>query len=157
MSIVGAIYPEAIPKESATERMLMRSCQAPKIWRDGLIEMGSALPGAEQANLKDFIVLFDGSLYNQGELTTRLKAANDLSIEALIGSLYAIYQEECFSFLNGNFALAIYDKKQKELLLARDRLGEKGLFWFMKKRPVYFCNFPKDPASLPPNLAHPRS
>lgn len=148
MTIAGAIHQADIPEEPVARRMLARSPYFPhSIWREGPIELGAALPNQNPALLaqtQKWIVLFDGCLYNTDEIRQEVKRHTplppDASTEELISSLYAIHKENALSFLNGNFALAIYDTHEKELLLARDRLGEKGLFWSYKDNLFLFAN-----------------
>ncbi len=148
MTIAGAIHSADIPEEPVTRRMLARSPYFPhSIWREGPIELGAALPHQNPALLsktQKWIVLFDGCLYNTQEIRREIQRQAPLSPEAsteeLIAALYAIHKENALSFLNGNFALALYDTDEKELLLARDRLGEKGLFWSFKDNLFLFAN-----------------
>ena len=52
---------------------------------------------------------------------------------------YARRGTECLTFLNGMFAFAIWDAKQKQLVAARDRFGEKPFYHFRRPRPIPFC------------------
>jgi asparagine synthase (glutamine-hydrolysing) len=78
-------------------------------------------------------IAFNGEIYNFEDLRKELAAQGSLfrshsDTEVLLAS-YARWGTECLSHLNGMFALALYDKEQQILLLARDRAGEKPLFY----------------------------
>src|SRR3989338_3764370 len=64
-------------------------------------------------------IVFNGEIYN---------FKNDTDTEVII-YLYEEFGESCFERLNGMFAIGLYDFKQKKLILARDRMGEKPLYW----------------------------
>lgn len=78
-------------------------------------------------------MVFNGEIYNYRELRRRLEGSNhrfatESDSETII-HLYEDLGEDCFAHLNGMFAVAIWDRPRKRLVLARDRLGKKPLFY----------------------------
>jgi len=78
-------------------------------------------------------VVFNGEIYNFKKLRERLvqsghKFKSGTDTEAII-HLYEDVGEDCFKELEGMFAIGLYDFKQKKLILARDRMGKKPLYW----------------------------
>src|SRR3954466_9519129 len=78
-------------------------------------------------------LVFNGEIYNYPELRRRLEAdgtrfATTCDTEVIL-HLYARHGEACVDHLNGMFAFALWDPREERLLLARDRLGEKPLYW----------------------------
>ena len=78
-------------------------------------------------------VVFNGEIFNYIELRHRLsklghrfKTQGDTEV---IVHLYEEYGPKCLEHLNGQFAIAIWDEKNEELFLARDRLGIRPLFY----------------------------
>src|SRR5207302_3023411 len=53
-------------------------------------------------------------------------------------NLYDEYGEDCFRRLRGMFAIAIWDSRERKLLLARDRVGKKPLFYAADSKRVLF-------------------
>lgn len=79
------------------------------------------------------IVIFNGEIYNFQELQKQLqkKGARFFSqsdTEVILWS-YLFWPNDFLKHLNGMFALAIYEQKTGKLILARDRFGEKPLFY----------------------------
>lgn len=77
------------------------------------------------------VVVFNGEIYNFKELKGALVEYNFKSnsdTEAII-YLYKKFGEKCFEKMNGMFAIAIYDYTKNKLILARDRMGKKPLYW----------------------------
>ena len=79
-------------------------------------------------------VVFNGEIYNFGELHDQLvkkghvfKTRSDTEV---IVHLYEEEGEKCFEKLRGMFAIAIWDARTRKLILARDRVGKKPLFYF---------------------------
>ena len=83
-------------------------------------------------------VTFNGEIYNHNEIRARLESRGHVfktkcDTEAIV-HLYEEVGNECVNALEGMFALAIYDTTRKKLLIARDRLGQKPLVFFYRKK-----------------------
>ena len=90
------------------------------------------------------IVVFNGEIYNYKELTKELKekghAFKSHSDTETIVHLYEDLGDRCVNSLDGMFAFALWDKKRTRLLLARDRMGIKPLFYALKEGNFYFAS-----------------
>ena len=93
---------------------------------------GGAQPMIKSRDGAEYIIVFNGEIYNTGELTLRLKSLGykfettcDTEVILL---LYMQYGTRCVDYLNGIFAFAIWDGGNNTLMLARDRAGVKPLF-----------------------------
>jgi asparagine synthase (glutamine-hydrolysing) len=79
-------------------------------------------------------VLLNGEIYNWRELRVELVAQGhrfrSMSDSEVVAHGYEEWGETLFTRVRGMFALAIWDQAHERLLLARDRLGEKPLFYF---------------------------
>ena len=109
-------------------------------------------------------VVFNGEIYNFKELREGLKGRGHqfrtCSDTEVIVHAYEEYQEDCFRFFNGMFAIGIWDEKRNRLVLARDRLGKKPLYYSLidetflfaseLKAMMFYPGFPRkvDPVSM---------
>lgn len=79
-------------------------------------------------------LVFNGEIYNYLELKTELEQKGYVfrtrSDTEVLLTLYLHYGLEAFSKVNGMFACAFWDHHNHQLVLARDRLGEKPLFYY---------------------------
>ena len=78
-------------------------------------------------------ISFNGEIYNHADYHARLEAAGHRfktrSDTEIILHLYEEHGDACINFLNGMFAFAIWDAPRRRLLLARDRMGIKPLYY----------------------------
>src|SRR5262249_22248564 len=89
-------------------------------------------------------VLLNGEIYNYGELRAELitkghRFATQSDTEAIV-HLYEEYGTGCFSHLRGMFSIALWDSRQRRLILARDRVGKKPLFYTANGRRIAFSS-----------------
>ncbi len=78
-------------------------------------------------------IVFNGEIYNYRDLRRRLEGSghkfqSDSDTETIV-HLYEDLGTECFAHLNGMFSLAIWDRTKRQVVLARDRLGKKPLYY----------------------------
>ena len=83
----------------------------------------------------ELTLVFNGEIYNfeivKKELINKFNCSfKTLSDTEVIIKSYKYWKEECFEKFDGMFSIAIWDHKNKELILARDRFGEKPLFYY---------------------------
>ena len=90
-------------------------------------------------------VVFNGEIYNYVELRDDLlkKGHQFLTHHSDTEVIVHLYEEDGLDFvhrLNGMFAIAIWDKKDKKLVLVRDRMGVKPLFYTAKNGVIIFAS-----------------
>jgi asparagine synthase (glutamine-hydrolysing) len=100
------------------------------------------------------VVVFNGEIYNYADLTGDLIAkghrfATRSDTETIVHA-YEEYGEQCMRDFRGMFAFAIWDRRRRRLLLVRDRLGIKPVYYYAGKD---FFIFASEIKSL---LQHPR-
>lgn len=89
-------------------------------------------------------VVHNGEIYNYKELSSELTSLGHefytLSDTEVIVHAYEEYGEGCLQRLRGMFAFALWDKKKKRLLAARDRLGMKPLLYTLADGKLLFAS-----------------
>ena len=105
---------------------------------------GGKQPMLEKYSYGDFVICYNGQIYNTEELRKILKE-NGFSFkgysdtEVLLKS-YIYYGNEVVKHLNGIFAFVIWNSKKQELYLARDHFGIKPLFYTIKNDTLIFAS-----------------
>ncbi len=93
---------------------------------------------------KSVWVVFNGEIFNYIELRKNLERLGHhfytRSDTEVLVHLYEEYGEEFVHHLNGQFAIALWDTKQKKLLLIRDRVGILPLFFCRHQKYLYFSS-----------------
>ena len=87
-------------------------------------------------------IVFNGEIYNFNELRRELEQkghefSTNSDTEAIVHA-YEEYGDDCVHHLNGMFSFAIWDGRTRKLLLARDRLGIKPLYYYQNARAFVF-------------------
>ncbi len=91
-----------------------------------------------------YTIVFNGEFYNFRQEKKKLQEKgyhffSDSDTEVLV-ILYAEYGKDCLKYVNGCFALAIYDKEQNSLFIARDRMGIKPLYYYQDHDKLVFAS-----------------
>ncbi len=131
-----------------------RGPDADGVWADGPAALGhrrlsiiDLSPEAHQPLLNEdgsIAIVVNGEIYNFAELREGLVAKGHTfrskSDSEVIVHLYEEHGPACVEKLQGMFAFALYDSRQKRLLLARDRAGKKPLFYRLTKHGLAFAS-----------------
>ncbi len=87
-------------------------------------------------------IAFNGEIYNFQELNKQyLSSGHSFRTRSDTETIVHLYEElgeDCFSKLRGMFAIALWDGRRRKLLLARDRLGKKPLYYSWDGRRILF-------------------
>ncbi len=98
-------------------------------------------------------VVFNGEIYNYPALRRRLEGAGHRFRTQGDGeTIVHLYEDEgvnCFSHLNGMFAIAIWDSAKRQLILGRDRLGQKPLVYCHQDHRLLFASELKSLLQVP--------
>ncbi|HEX4957015.1 MAG TPA: asparagine synthase (glutamine-hydrolyzing) [Lacibacter sp.] len=89
-------------------------------------------------------IVFNGEIYNFMELRRTLEhygfQFTTQSDTEVILKAYAHWGVEAFEYFNGMFALALWDEKKQQLILARDHAGIKPLYYYLEEGCLYFAS-----------------
>ncbi len=91
----------------------------------------------------DVTLVFNGEIYNFREIRRRLEHRHTFKTHSDGEVIVHLYEEQGPDFvseLNGMFALALWDDRRKQLVLARDRAGEKPLFYWLRDSTLVFAS-----------------
>ncbi|MGH7921983.1 MAG: asparagine synthase (glutamine-hydrolyzing) [Candidatus Dormibacteraceae bacterium] len=140
----GAAMPGSEVLEAMTATMACRGPDAAGTWMSAWAGIGhrrlaviDVAGGAQPMRIRrgdaDVVLTFSGEIYNFRELRQELEGHGHnfdtrSDTEVLLHS-YLQWGADCVRRLNGMFAFAIWDEGRRTLLLARDRLGVKPLFY----------------------------
>ncbi len=121
--------------------------------RLSILDLSNAAAQPMRSVSGNAVVTFNGEIYNFQELREELKFrgrkfASTGDTEVLLQA-YEEYGEDFLQKLRGMFALAIYDKKKRTVLLARDRVGKKPLKYFHAGNTFAFASELKALRTLP--------
>jgi len=100
--------------------------------RLSILDLSDAGTQPMWSNDKRYAIVFNGEIYNYLELKRELEGGYAFKTKTdteVIIVAYSRWGEKCLERFNGMFAFAIWDAKERSLFIARDRLGEKPLYY----------------------------
>ena len=141
---------------SMCERMKHRGPDSEGLWLENQVALGMRrlsiidLHTGEQpvySEDKSIVVVMNGELYNFREVRADLeKRGHKFETQTdteILPHLYEEYGDAMLEHINGMFAFALWDKNKKKLLIARDRFGEKPLYYGVFDNQLIFASEPK--------------
>ncbi|MDB5274326.1 MAG: asnB [Chitinophagaceae bacterium] len=109
--------------------------------RLSILDLSSSANQPFYSRCKNFVIVFNGEVYNYQELATKYKLQlSTTSDTEVIVELFALLGKECVHEFNGMFSFAIYDINKEEIFLCRDRLGVKPLFVYQSGKEILFAS-----------------
>ena len=138
------------------EQMKHRGPDSEGLWLDDSVALGMRrlsiidLHTGEQpvySEDKSIVVVMNGELYNfrevRAELEKRGHAFETQTDTEILPHLYEEYGEAMLEHINGMFAFALWDTRKEKLIIARDRFGEKPLYYGIFDNKLIFASEPK--------------
>ncbi len=134
--------------EKMNERIYHRGPDASGVWASGdrrvvlghrrlsIIDLSAGGGQPMESHNNRYVIAYNGEIYNypvirdkliQEKKVTAFRGTSDT--EVLLEAVSAYGLEETLKMSKGMFAIALYDKKEQMLFLARDRVGEKPLYY----------------------------
>ena len=112
--------------------------------RLSILDVSSAGHQPFLSNDGRYVMTYNGEIYNYKEFYPELKS-NGFDIETtsdteVLMKLFELHGLKMLHRLNGMFAFAIWDKLEKKLLVARDRMGVKPLYYSFYNETFYFAS-----------------
>lgn len=111
--------------------------------RLSIIDLSPEANQPMEDNTRNLVIIFNGEIYNYKELKEDLKDHYEFKTQSdteVILAGYSMWGKEVVKKLNGIFVFAIWDKKTKELFIARDHMGVKPLYYYWNKEKFIFAS-----------------
>ena len=134
--------------ERMNEKMYHRGPDASGIWvsddrtivlghrRLSIVDLTPSGAQPMESHNNRYVMAYNGEVYNHRVIRDKLISENKVTAfrgtsdtEILLEAFSAYGAEETLNMIKGMFAIAVYDQKERALLLARDRVGEKPLYY----------------------------
>lgn len=149
--ILGSI--PSLPREKFQKGLNAIAHRGPNgegYWSDNIVQLGhrrlSILDLSEAGNqpmeFEDFLIIFNGEIFNFLEIRTELKNygyvfKTESDTEVLLRA-YDKWGIDGFNKFNGMWAFALYNKKDRSVILSRDRFGIKPLYYHFSNGQLIF-------------------
>ena len=167
--IVGGVELEKRTIESsalrfATDSLRNRGPNDSGIWWDDIAALGhrrlsildptSAGHQPMLSRNKRYVIVHNGEIYNFRELRSRLATSwfSESDTEVILAA-YEQWGPECVTQFRGMFAFAIWDREERQLFAARDRIGVKPFYYHADGNRLLFGSRPGALFGLYPNLS----
>ncbi|GGB08431.1 amidotransferase 1, exosortase A system-associated [Puia dinghuensis] len=110
--------------------------------RLSIIDLSTAANQPFIDNSGRYVMVFNGEIYNYQEVKAGLSgyAFHTSSDTEVLLAAYTKLGPACLQLLRGFFALAIWDRQERELFIARDRMGVKPLYYYIDDQRCVFAS-----------------
>ena len=151
--IVGFTHKNWVPDaeriRSATATLVHRGPDQQGVFESNLVSLGATRlkiidlgSGDQPITASGTTIVFNGEIYNHLELRAELEARghqflSHCDTETVLHA-FLEWDASCFARLRGMFALALWNQAERRLLLARDRMGIKPLFFARHGEDLFF-------------------
>ncbi|SRR5579871_1356520 len=110
--------------------------------RLSIIDLSNAANQPFKDNSGRYIIIFNGEIYNYEKVKQLIDdySFNTTSDTEVLIAAYGKWKTDCLQYLSGMFAFAIWDRKEEELFIARDRFGVKPLYYFIDDDKLIFAS-----------------
>src|SRR5579863_63567 len=136
------VLPQSETFVAALDRLKLRGPDDSGTWQDECAMLGhrrlaivDLSPSGHQpmeSSDRRYVIVFNGEIYNHRELRPRLNPRGEwrgTSDTETLMEAYRTWGVDCLKHLNGMFAFAIWDRAERTLFIARDRMGVKPLYY----------------------------
>lgn len=142
--------------ENMSNKLIHRGPDNKGIWENNIITLGHTRLSIIDLSVNGnqpmisssgrYIIVFNGEIYNSKEI--KKKIINNFNIiwqghsdtEVLLNSIETLGIEETLKVCRGMFAFGIWDEKEKSLIIARDRIGEKPIYFGSDSNKFFFAS-----------------
>ncbi len=141
---------------SMCERIVHRGPNSEGIWMDDTVALGMRrlsiidLHTGDQpvySEDKSIVVMMNGELYNYREVRETLEKRGHKFVTQtdteIVPHLYQEYGDDFVDHINGMFAITLWDTRRKKLVIARDRFGEKPVYYGIFDDKLVYASEPK--------------
>ena len=112
--------------------------------RLAIIDLTDAGSQPMTSNSGRYHIVFNGEIYNHKDIKNKylkdLPFRGSSDTEILLNLIELIGLKKTLPLLNGVYAFFIFDEKEKEFFLCRDKLGEKPVCYYYDNKNFYFCS-----------------
>lgn len=135
--------------------LLHRGPDAQGVWHEGAAGLGHCRlairdlsPQGQQpffSHCQRYVMVYNGEIYNDGQIAQELARHTGFTRRTttdteVIVQAFAHWGVEAFARLEGIFALAVWDRERRELVLARDAVGVKPLYMDQSGGALFFAS-----------------
>ncbi len=118
--------------------------------RLSIIDLSAASNQPFFSNCGRYVMVYNGEVYNYQEIKKQLQLVTKTSSDTeIILEAFVKIGVKSFELLNGMFAFAIYDILERKIILCRDRIGIKPLFYYFDGEQFAFASELKSISALP--------
>lgn len=141
---------------SMCERIVHRGPNSEGIWMDDTVALGMRrlsiidLHTGDQpvySEDRSIVVMMNGELYNYREVRADLEKRGHKFVTQtdteIVPHLYQEYGDDFVDHINGMFAITLWDTRRKRLVIARDRFGEKPVYYGVFDGKLLYASEPK--------------